>query len=233
MKPVIGIIPLYDEQKDSYWMVPGYMKLLEQCGAFPIMLPLTTNDSDLESCIKMCDGFLLTGGQDVDPTIYGDTKKSYCGELCEKRDIMEGYLLKEALHRQIPVFGICRGIQFMNAYLGGSLYQDLEKEFHPTVEHHMSAPYNKVAHKVTVCPESMLAALIGAGEHGVNSYHHQAIKELAPDLESMAVSEDHLIEAVSVKGQRFAMAVQWHPEFDYTVNEDSVKLVQAFVDACK
>lgn len=233
MKPIIGLIPLYDDEKDSYWMVPGYMKLLEQCGAFPIMLPLSTKDADLECCIRMCDGFLFTGGQDVDPTIYGELPKSYCASLCKERDIMEGYILDEALHRQIPVFGICRGLQFMNAHLGGSLYQDLEQEFHPKVEHHMSPPYDRKAHKVHILPESILASLIGEGTHEVNSYHHQAIKELAPELEAMALSEDGLIEAVCVKGQRFAMAVQWHPEFDYTVNEDSIKLMQAFVDACK
>lgn len=232
MNPVIGLIPLYDDAKESYWMLPGYMKVLEQCGALPIMLPLTGDKAVLEQAFSMCDGLLLTGGHDVGPYIYGKEPTKECGIPCRLRDEMESILFDMAFKSDKPVLGICRGLQFMNAYLGGDLYQDLPTEYECKVEHHMTPPYDRTAHKVEVFEGTMLADVIGAGLHEVNSYHHQAIKCLAEPLESMALSEDGLIEAVCVKNKKFMMGVQWHPEFSYKVNADSVNIVQAFVDSC-
>ena len=233
MRPVIGLIPLYDENKESYWMLPGYMKALEQCGALPIMLPLTSDEEELTQSLEMCDGLLLTGGHDVDPQLYHEQPKAECGVPCKERDDMECKLLGRALEKQVPVFGICRGIQFLNAYLGGTLYQDLPTEYESVIEHHMAPPYDRAAHKVTILADTVLADILGEGELPVNSYHHQAIKDLAPGVTGMAVSEDGLVEAISVDGQKFAVGVQWHPEFSYENNAQSLKLVQAFVDACR
>ncbi|MBR1390767.1 MAG: gamma-glutamyl-gamma-aminobutyrate hydrolase family protein [Lachnospiraceae bacterium] len=232
MKPVIGLIPLYDDEKESYWMLPGYMKVLEKCGALPIMLPLTDDRDELEQCMELCDGILLTGGHDVGPEVYGETATNACGIPCRLRDQMESYLLHGALERDMPVFGICRGVQFLNAALGGTLYQDLPTEYESTVEHHMAAPYDREAHKVEILPGTILAAILGEGIHSVNSYHHQAIRDLAPGVTLMAVSEDGLSEAIGVPDKKFVMGVQWHPEFSYESNAESRKLVQAFVDAC-
>lgn len=233
MKPVIGLIPLYDDEKESYWMLPGYMKVLEKCGALPIMLPLTTDPSDLDELAKHIDGILFTGGHDVGPHVYGEEAGKKCGVACTPRDEMEGYLLDKALKEDIPVFGICRGIQFMNAHLGGSLYQDLPTEYPSDTEHHMERPYDRPIHTVEVLEGTKLAEIIGAGEYAVNSYHHQAVKELGRGIQIMARSEDGLVEAISVDGAGFAMAVQWHPEFSYETDGKSIKLIQAFVNACK
>ncbi len=233
MRPVIGLIPLYDEDKESYWMLPGYMKVLETCGALPIMLPLTSDEEELAQSLELCDGLLLTGGHDVDPLLYHEQPKATCGVLCKERDCMESWLLGKALEKKLPVFGICRGIQFMNAYLGGTLYQDLPTEYDSAVEHHMTPPYDRAAHKVTILADTVLADILGEGELPVNSYHHQAVKEVAPGVTTMAISEDGLVEAISVNGQKFAVGVQWHPEFSYENNGQSLKLVQAFVDACR
>lgn len=233
MKPVIGLIPLYDDERDSYWMLPGYMKVLEKCGALPIMLPLTSDEEELTQSLKMCDGLLLTGGHDVNPEMYQEPTRGTCGIPCKERDAMESFLLGKALEKNIPILGICRGIQFLNAYLGGSLYQDLPTEYECSVEHHMTPPYDREAHKVTILPNTILAEIFGAGILPVNSYHHQAVKKLAPGVTKMALSEDGLVEAISVDGQKFAVGVQWHPEFSYENNQESVKLVQTFVDACR
>lgn len=233
MRPVIGLIPLYDETKESYWMLPGYMKVLEQCGALPIMLPLTSDEEELTQSLELCDGLLLTGGHDVDPSLYHEQPKATCGVPCKERDSMESLLLGKALEKDMPVFGICRGIQFLNAYLGGTLYQDLPTEYDSAIEHHMEPPYDRTAHKVTILADTVLADILGAGELPVNSYHHQAVRDIAPGVTKMAISEDGLVEAISVDGKKFAVGVQWHPEFSYENNAQSIKLVQAFVDACR
>ena len=233
MKPIIGLIPLYDDDKESLWMLPGYMKVVETCGGVPIMLPLTTDEEELETAFNICQGILFTGGHDVSPSEYGAIKSDKCGQLCEVRDFMEGYLLDRCIEENKPLLGVCRGIQFVNAHLGGSLYQDLPSEYGEKIEHHMKPPYDRIIHMVDVLEGTRLADIIGPGEHGVNSYHHQAIKRLAPMLTQSAVSEDGLTEAVEIIGQDFGLAVQWHPEFSYHNNEDSRKVVQAFIDACK
>ncbi len=231
MKKIIGLIPLYDDDKQSYWMLPGYMKVLEYCGALPIMLPLTDNEEELDDAYRLCDGLLLTGGHDVSPSLYGEDPREYMGAVCALRDRMESHLFAKALEDDKPVLGICRGIQFMNAFLGGDLYQDLDTEYDSKVEHHMSPPYDRAAHGITVMENTILADIIGAGEHEVNSYHHQAIKKVSDKVMVMAVSEDSLAEAISVKGKRFIVGIQWHPEFSYESDENSRKIVQAFVDA--
>lgn len=232
MRAVIGLIPLYDEDKESVWMLPGYMKVIEKCGGMPIILPFTDDEDELGQAYEMCDGILFTGGHDVSPAIYHEEKKNTCGVSCDVRDKMESFLLKKCLEDNKPLFGICRGIQFINASLGGTLYQDLPSEFESETEHHMTPPYDRAAHKVEVLQDTKLEDIIGSGVHEVNSYHHQAIKELSPRVDKMAVSEDGLVEAIAVKNQKFAVAVQWHPEFSYENNQDSVNVIQAFVDAC-
>lgn len=233
MSPIIGLIPLYDDEKESYWMLPGYMKVIEKCGGVPIMLPLTDDEGELEMVYSLCNGILFTGGHDVSPNVYKDTPKATCGIACPLRDKMEAYLLDKCLKNNKPLLGICRGIQFINAHLGGTLYQDLPTEYDCKVEHHMSPPYDRKAHFVEVLEETQLASIIGKGIHPVNSYHHQAIKDISPHVVKMAVSEDGLVEAIAVKNHRFAIGVQWHPEFSYENNEENLKLVKAFVDECK
>ena len=139
--------------------------------------------------------------------------------------------LKEQAAKK-PVLGICRGIQFLNVHLGGTLYQDLPAEHPSAANHHQTPPYNAPVHSVTLTADSPLWALLGKDTLAVNSLHHQAIKTLAPGLAVMAVSEDGLTEAVCLPDKRFVWAVQWHPEFSFRVNEDSRKIFKAFVGAC-
>ena len=101
--PIIGIIPLIDYSKDSYWMVPGYVNGLKKAGALPIILPIINTDTEAEMLADMCDGFLFTGGQDVDPEIYSEKKSELCGECCPERDVMEKLLLDVGMKRDKPI----------------------------------------------------------------------------------------------------------------------------------
>lgn len=232
MKPIIGIVPLVDDKKESLWMLPGYMNGVLAVGGIPVILPLTSDCSVISQLLDKVQGILLTGGHDVDPRIYGEEPITKCGSACVERDSMEKELLDQALDRDMPVLGICRGIQFINAYLGGTLYQDLPTQFDSSVEHHMSPPYDVPVHSVSVLEDSGLYRLLNTDKLQVNSYHHQAIKDKADRLSVMAVSEDGLIEAVEMPDKKFVWAVQWHPEFNYLKDENSMKIFEEFVRVC-
>lgn len=229
MKKIIGVMPLYDDEKQSYWMLPGYMKMLEAENAIPLMLPLTVNKGELDYFLDICGGFLLTGGHDVSPSLYNTERKPWCGSSCQLRDEMEKYILENSVETDKSVLGICRGIQFMNSCYGGTLYQDLKKEYDSCIEHHMKPPYDRVVHQVTIQKDTLLYNILGKEQIGVNSYHHQAVKELSPYFQKAAISEDGLIEGIYMPSHKFVVGIQWHPEFSYNVDENSRKLVNAFV----
>ena len=235
-KPVIGVTPLVDARRESYWMLPGYFEGILEAGGVPIMLPLSDDADVLGQSLAACDGLLIAGGQDVSPEVYGEASPeavALVGETCRERDRMEAVLLEAAVARDLPVLGICRGIQVINALLGGTLWQDLPAQRPSAVEHHGTPPYDVPVHTVEVAAGTPLAAAIGAGEHAVNSYHHQAVRELAPGLEAMAVSPDGLVEALWRPESSFLWAVQWHPEFAHRVDEASRRIFSAFIGAAR
>lgn len=232
-KTLIGVTPLFDRARDSYWMLPGYFLALEQAGAVPVMLPLTNDEAALKRLVETLDGFLVAGGQDVSPSVYGEQMKPTCAETCPERDATETTLLRLLWDADKPVFGICRGLQILNAHLGGTLFQDLITEHPSDTNHRMAAPYDRAEHTVSLCKGAPLCALLGAETIGVNSCHHQAIKALAPVLQPMAVAPDGLTEAVYAPEKRFVWAVQWHPEFFFRKDENSRTIFAAFVNAAR
>ena len=232
MKRVIGLIPLVDDGRDSLWMLPGYMDGVTAAGGLPVMLPLTDDEGALMQLCGLCDGFLLTGGHDVSPEFYGQQRLPECGATCPRRDRMEAAVLRLAMERDKPVLGICRGIQFVNAALGGTLWQDLPTQHPSDVVHQQKPPYDVPAHDVDILPDTPLAGLLGAGCLSVNSYHHQAVRDLAGPLRPMALAPDGLVEAVWYPGHRFLWAVQWHPEFAWKSDAAALKIFEAFVGAC-
>ena len=206
-KPVIGVCPLYDETKESIWMLPGYLEGLKEAGSIPAILPLTAERADYETLDAQIDGYLLTGGHDIDPALYGEERNKNCGEPCRMRDMIEPWIYERAVLEDKPVLGICRGIQL--------------------------APYDRAVHEVDIKSDSPLYDLLKKEKLGVNSYHHQAVRTVGDKLSVMAVSEDGLVEAVCRKDRTFVWGVQWHPEFLYRKDADAKKIFQAFVDACK
>ena len=228
MKPLVGVMPLWDEKRDSLWMLPGYLDGLKEAGASSIIFPFTDDEEELTRLIDLCDGFLFTGGHDVSPILYGEEPLDDSVLSEPRRDNMEQVVLRIAMAKDKPILGICRGLQFINVYLGGSLYQDIEKQFPSDVPHRQSAPYDVPRHTVTLDKDGPLARLLGSEEIPVNSCHHQGIKKLADSLLPMAHSKDGLVEAFYDPKARFLWAVQWHPEFLYLKDENSRKLFESF-----
>ena len=231
-KPVIGVLPLVDIGRDSFWILPGYFQGVEKAGGLPIMLPLTDVEDSICQIVDCCDGFLFTGGQDVSPELYREQVLNETVETNPARDRMELLLLKKAMEADKPILGICRGIQLINVALGGTLYQDLPTQHESKINHHQSPPYDRPAHKNKISPETPLYDLLRKEEIAVNSYHHQAIKDLATPLTAMALSEDGLIEAVYKPNQKFIWAVQWHPEFSFGAEIVSRQIFEAFISIC-
>lgn len=233
VKPVIGVMPLWDDEKDSIWMLPGYMDGISQAGGIPVVFPFSADEQELDQLMNLCSGFLFTGGHDVSPEVYGEKSLPGLIESCPKRDKMETMILRKAMTADKPVLGICRGIQFINAALGGTLYQDLPTQHPSEVNHHQSPPYDVPVHDVSIMESSPLYACLGTDHLSVNSYHHQAVNKIAHGLVPMAVSSDALVEALYKPDQRFLWAVQWHPEFSWQTDNNSRKIFGAFVSAAR
>lgn len=233
-KPLVGVLPLYDSEKDSYWMLPGYMKGIEEAGGIPIMLPLTTDDETILRLANTFDGFLFTGGHDINPKLYGEEIGDKCGEICFTRDTMEAKLFKQVIELDKPALGICRGLQLFNVLLGGTLYQDIPTQLsHSNIKHKQKPPYTEPVHNVYIAKNTLLYHILQIDTLKVNSYHHQGIKSISEHLESAATAEDGLIEAVVMPNKKFTLAVQWHPEFNYKFDDNNFKLFVEFVRACK
>jgi putative glutamine amidotransferase len=210
-----------------------YFKALVAVGVQPEELePLTAAGSSLARPVKF-DGLLLAGGEDVDPTLYGEEKKYQSVDANRARDFFEQGLLDRALRHRLPILGICRGAQLINVKFGGTLYQDLAKDVGPEFEHRQTEIRSETVHTVTLTdPESRLAEDF-RGSCRVNSLHHQAIKRLGRGLKVTAHSEDGLVEAVEAADDYpFLLAVQWHPE-EITTQSEQRRIFEQFVSACR
>ncbi len=214
-------------------MLPGYQDGIHQADGIPVIFPLTEDEEELNVLADMCDGFLFTGGHDVDPEIYHEEPLEGMISICRQRDRMEEIVFRKALKDDKPVLGICRGIQFINAVLGGTLYQDLPFQHPSMTEHHQRPPYDIPVHDVIVEKQSPLYQCLKTERLSVNSYHHQAVKALAQQLAIMAVSPDGIAEAAYMPEKHFVWAVQWHPEYSWKTDEYSRSIFRAFVKAAE
>ncbi|MBR7062793.1 MAG: type 1 glutamine amidotransferase [Clostridia bacterium] len=245
---IVGITPRWDAASGQTGVNKAYTDSILRAGAAPVVLPLTGSEDALSTFCARCDGFLFSGGPDIDPAFYGEQARSDTVQICPERDEMEMALFRLALASRKPMLGICRGIQVFNVMLGGTLYQDIPSEYSTDIRHSMQ-PANRIWHRVNICDSTPLHALLwgaNAAESansgdpagaavsayvGVNSSHHQAVKDLAPGLRPMAFSEDGLIEAVYLPDHPFFWGVQWHPEQLWQTGPESAKLFGAFVNA--
>lgn len=233
-KPLIGLATGLNKEETYLQVNNGYMRALENAGALPVVLPLTSDQEMLEAMIEQMDGILVTGGGDIDPAAYGELTSNACGPVETLRDAMEIPLIILALQKDKPILGICRGFQSMNVALGGTLYQDLPTDRPQSkLTHRQKQPERFPAHTVDVEEYSLLAEIAGTPFLHVNSLHHQGVKELAPLLRRCAVAPDGLIESFEYPEHPFFLGVQWHPERMWQNDNNSMKIFKAFVEACR
>ncbi|MCY0869472.1 MAG: gamma-glutamyl-gamma-aminobutyrate hydrolase family protein [Firmicutes bacterium] len=238
MRPRIGISVNVREShgRVGSWLGEDYADGIMMAGGIPLALPNLAIGADesgmlVEDLADAIDGLLLTGGEDVDPQMFGEEPRHGLGEISPIRDRFESALLQAMLRRDKPIFGICRGIQLMNAALGGTLYQDLSRQWAGSLQHSQRAPRDHLAHAVTISPDSNLRGILGSDQVGVNTFHHQAIHGLAPGFVATAVSSDGLIEAFEMVGRPHVFGVQWHPENLWRKHPLHRRLFTAFVDS--
>lgn len=230
-KPFIGLTPSIDSEHHTMQTRLHYPQAIEAAGGIPLLLPPLSPDN-MREAVHACDGLLFTGGVDVHPSLYGEEMLAACGDVCPQRDEMELLLLRLALERDLPVLGICRGIQLINVGLGGTLWQDLPSQTGSSLCHSQRPPFPMTVHTVHVEEDSPLFSLLKTCDYAVNSTHHQAVRTCAPSLRAAARSSDGIVEAVWRPESRFLLAVQWHPEFRFETDKGAAALFSALVRAC-
>ena len=203
-----------------------YIESLARAGAGMRWVELNDPEQAVQDALT-CDGLLLPGGGDMDPKFYGQARIPACGEPNLLRDAAEPLLLRAFLAADKPVLGICRGIQVMNAVLGGDLYQDIKPFEHLPHNGHWAK-----VHTVTVRRGTLLSRILGQDTVLVNSQHHQAVDRVAPGFTLAALSEDGIVEAIEKPDARFCLGVQWHPEWLSEMDPAMQGLFDAFVHAC-
>ena len=233
MKPLIGVTPHYEGDEGTIGVRPSYFPALQDAGGLPVMLPITDDPADISQLLEGVDGLLLTGGADVDPELYGEDRLPETKPVFRDLDDFELALVCQAYERDIPTFGICRGMQVINVALGGTLIQDLPTQHPQEHLHAQETPSDEPSHAVSLCQGTLLHQLVKADAMDVNSKHHQAVRDVADGLMVSARSDDGIIEACKMPGKRYFCAVQWHPELMRKTDETQRALMRQFVEACE
>lgn len=232
IKPIIGITLDWDD--GIYKVNEAYVKAVVDAGGVPVCLPYA-EESAGDRMICTIDGLLLTGGGDINPIFFGEEPLPKLGRVFTKRDEREIQWTKLAIQHHIPILAICRGLQVLNVALGGTIYQDIYDQLEGKVLlHSQTSPRFETSHFVQLQKQSRLSRIVQSDKISVNSFHHQAIKDVAADLRVVGVSSDGIVEAVEHQTAPFCLGVQWHPEQLAICGEEvSKKLFEAFVHACR
>lgn len=238
MKPRIGVLCNHTEGdtgafSERQQVNQPYLSRVSEAGGACLLIH-DAPDEDIVALLDLCDGLLVTGGPDVDPRAYGSQPHAKLGAVSPRRDHLDRIAVQCALERpDLPILGICRGIQAMNVIGGGSLLQDVESHVDGALKHNQKAPGWFGTHDIELAEGSLLAGIVGAGRLSVNSYHHQAVDTVAPGFEVVARSEDGVVEAVERPGAAFCLGLQFHPEIMADRDERLMAIFTAFVDACR
>lgn len=233
-KPLIGIAPSYKYDEQQILINKNYVQAILYSGGIPFILPVLFKDHLLDLYVNKLDGFILSGGPDVDAKYFNQNNLQFSGEISPIRDEFEIQLVKKLISNNKPILGICRGIQVINIAAGGDIYQDLKNELKSDIPimHSQKAPKWHPIHKITIQPNTKVWSSFHQSEIYVNSFHHQAVKNLADDFIISSTSPDGIIESIEHKHCNFIVGVQWHPELMWSKNAIFLGIFKLLVDSC-
>ncbi len=233
MKPLIGITASLSNSH-HHKVKDTYVQAVIRTGGIPVLLP-TGTEEDIESLIEKFDGFIFTGGGDVDPILFGEEPHVDLGDIEPERDLFEIPLAKAVINSNKPFLGICRGMQVLNVALKGSVYQDIyAQQDNTTIQHSQKAPTYYASHFVQVTEGSLMRAIAEKETIKVNSFHHQAVKDVIEPLQVSGVANDGTIEAIESTTHPFVVGVQWHPEALIEKDDQlSLQLFETFIQKSK
>ena len=229
-KPLIGISTGYSASDNSASVRYTYVDAVVNAGGIPVLIPLAKDSLAAAEAIARVDGLILSGGEDVYPFFYGEEGASALGGVNLERDRSDMWLLQSAVKMGKAILGICRGEQLTNVTFGGTLYQDLPSQFpnRPVLQHGQRSSGTLPIHHVNVVKDSHLYEIMGQEQLAVNSFHHQAVKDVAPDFKVVATAPDGVIEAIEGFPKYNILALQWHPE--YFAQQGNKQWIKIFED---
>lgn len=237
-RPQIGIAVRLEDEKSQFYVGRHYCEALEHFGALPVMIPLIPKREYISAVVETLDGLLLPGSDtDVDPARYGENPHPRLKKVVEEKDETDLLLLDEAEKFELPTLAICFGMQILNVYRHGTLYQDIETQIPNALKHEQGRPLERNSHRISFSDEnSIIKSLIDENDRDnvkVNSHHHQAVKKVGKDLKATAFSPDGVVECLEdTRKNRFVLAVEWHPELSYKTDVLSKGIFEVFIKFC-
>lgn len=234
-RPRIGITMRIELETDRFYLSRYYSEALEAAGGDPVHISLIPRKEYIKSVMEGLDGVLLPGSDsDVEPLLYGRDPHPRLGSVHPLKDATDALVLEEVERRGMPLLAICFGMQILNVARGGTLIQDISSEMPEAIKHQQGAPRDRRSHPVRLLEGSMLRQMAGSENVLVNSHHHQAIETVGRELLATAWTSDGLVEALEdPRGDRFALAVQWHPEIAWEGDDFSRALFESFIKAAR
>ena len=234
MKPLIGLTASMEIDQSVYTVTNRNVKAILKAGGMPVVLPYFLEEEDVAQIAEQIDGLYATGGYDIDPTLFGEEPHPDLGTIIPARDQSEIKLMKKLMELKKPILGVCRGSQTLNIAAGGDMYQDIYAQADQALlQHRQKAPMEHMSHYVYVEKDSLLFRITGEEKFKINSYHHQANRDVSNDFRVSGKASDGIVEAVESKELPFVLGLQWHPEATIAVNDQpSLKRYEAFIKAC-
>lgn len=233
-RPVIGITPHRNLEKPQILLRETYINSIIRAGGLPVVLPCIQDEQMILELLNTVDGILLSGGVDIHPKRYGEEVHPACGEIDEIRDGFELLLVKHAIARNMPVFGICRGFQVICVALGATLFQDIESQLGiPRANHRQQEPFDDPVHTVRFKEGGLFERITQTPLMPTNSMHHQAVKDAGPHIRIEGITMDGIVEAVSMVGNEAVFGVEFHPEHLDHYSDFAARLFDYFVDRAR
>lgn len=223
-----GMFPGYERA----YVNNDYIQSVVMAGGVPFIIPMVYDENIIKSQLECIDALIISGGHDINPLMYGEEPSQKLGAILPKRDTFDATVVKFAMEMKIPTIGICRGEQMLNVANGGTLYQDLSFIEGCYIKHNQGALPSIATHTTSIVEGTKLHAILGDTVM-TNSFHHLAVKDVAPGFKVAALSKDGVVEAIEKEGEQFVIGLQWHPEMMAKDHPIMLKLFEKLIEEAK